>query len=94
MGYATEASAALIKVAFEINKVDRVEIHCSVENTQSAAIPIKLHFKQEALLRNRSYANGHASDQMVWSLFADEYPNTPSVNLETAAYDAAERRIL
>ena len=27
-GYATEISAALTKVAFEINGVDRVEIHC------------------------------------------------------------------
>jgi RimJ/RimL family protein N-acetyltransferase len=93
-GYATETSAALTKIAFEIHKVERVEIHCSVENTRSAAVPRKLGFTHEATLLKRSFANGRASDQMIWSLFADEYPSTPSAKLESAAYDAAERRIL
>ncbi len=93
-GYATETSAALNKVAFEIHKVERVEIHCAVENTRSAAVPRKLGFTNEATLRQRSFANGHMSDQMIWSLFADEYPQSPSAKLEIAAYDAAERRIL
>jgi RimJ/RimL family protein N-acetyltransferase len=93
-GYATEASAALTKLAFEIHKIGRVEIHCSVENKASASVPRKLGFTCEATLRKRSFAYGHASDQLVWSLFADEYPNTPCSKLEIAAYDAAERRIL
>lgn len=93
-GYATEASAALTKVAFEILKVRRVEIHCSVENTRSAAVPRKLGFTHEATLRKRSFAYGQPSDQMVWTLFLDDYPNTPSAKLKIAALDAAERRIL
>lgn len=93
-GFATETSAALTKIAFEIHKVDRVEIHCAVENTRSAAIPRKLGYTHEASLRKRSFANGCISDQMIWSLFAEEYPFTYSAKFETAAYDAAERRIL
>jgi len=93
-GFATETSAALTKIAFEIHNIDRVEIHCSVENTPSAAVPRKLGFTFEATLRQRSFANGHLSDQMIWSLFADEYPSTPSAKLEIAAFDAAERCIL
>lgn len=94
LGYATEATAALTRVAFEINKVDRVEIHCSVENSRSAAVPRKLGFKLEATLGRRSFANNHFSDQMIWTLFADDYPCTPSAKLDCAAYDAAERRLL
>jgi RimJ/RimL family protein N-acetyltransferase len=93
-GYATEASAALTKIAFEIHKVARVEIHCAIENIRSAAVPRKLGFTHEATLCKRSFANGHLSDMMVWSLFADEYPSTPSAKFESAAYDAAERRLL
>jgi len=93
-GYATESSAALTKVAFEIHQVDRIEIHCAVENTRSAAVPRKLGYTLEATLRRRSYANGHLCDQMIWTLFADQYPATPSANSQSAAYDAAERRIL
>ncbi len=93
-GYATEAAAALTKVAFEVHMVDRVEIHCAVENTPSAAVPHKLGYHLEATLRKRSFANGHLSDQMLWSLFAEEYSNTPSAKQEIAAYDAAERQVL
>jgi RimJ/RimL family protein N-acetyltransferase len=93
-GYATEASAALTKIAFEIHKVERIEIHCAVENTRSAAVPRKLGYTHEATLRNRSFAYGQTANQMVWSLFASDYPSTPSANLQIAAYDAAERRIL
>ena len=93
-GYATETSAALTKVAFEINKVERVEIHCAVENVRSAAVPRKLGFSHEGTLRRRSFANGHPCDQMVWSLFADEYPNSLCSKIEIAAYDAAGRRMI
>lgn len=92
-GYATETSAALTKVAFEIQKVERVEIHCAVENIRSAAVPRKLGYTQEARLRKRSFANGQLSDSLIWSLFADDYPGTLSAKLEIAAYDAAERRM-
>ena len=93
-GYASEVTSALTRIAFEINKVDRVEIHCSVENLRSAAIPRKLGYLHEATLQKRSFANGLSSDQMIWSLFANEYPNTPSAHIELAAFDAAERKIL
>jgi RimJ/RimL family protein N-acetyltransferase len=93
-GYATEAAAALTKVAFEIHKVERVEIHCVVENSRSAAIPARLGYTCEATLRKRGFINGNLSDGMLWSLFADEYPNTASAKQELAAYDAAERQIL
>lgn len=93
-GYATETSAALAKVAFEINQVERVEIHCAVENARSAAVPRKLGFRHEATLKSRCFANGRKCDQMVWSMFSSEYPASPAAKLEIAAYDAAERRIL
>ena len=93
-GYATEAAAALTKVAFEIHCVKRMEIHCAVENIRSSAVPRKLGYRHEATLRGRSFANGRLVDQMVWSLFAEEYPTTPSAALDIAAYDAADRRIL
>lgn len=42
IGYATEVSAALTKVAFEVDKVIRVEIHCAIDNSKSAGVPAKL----------------------------------------------------
>ena len=93
-GYATEASAALTRVAFEVHNVQRVEIHCSVENAASASVPRKLGFTCEGTLRERSFAHGHTSDQLVWSLFAQDYPQSPAQKQTCAAFDAANRSLL
>ena len=93
-GYATESSAALTRVAFEIYKVNRVEIHHSVNNIRSASVPRKLGFTCEATLRKRSSTIGQPSDQMIWSLFSEDFPKSPSAKQACAAFDAAERSLL
>ena len=93
-GYVTESTAALTKVAFEIYHVDRMEIHCSVENLASAAVPRKLGYTHEATRRRLGYAYGRFSDSMVWTLFADEYPNTPSASAAIRAFDIAGNSLL
>jgi len=94
-GLATESTAALTKVAFEIEGVDRVEIHCSPDNLRSLAIPNKLGFQHEATLKRRTVdSTGQPRDTMIWSLFARDYPDSPASRSVIKAYDAAERRIL
>jgi RimJ/RimL family protein N-acetyltransferase len=93
-GLATETSAALTKVAFEIFKVVRVEIHCDPGNLASAAIPRKLGYTLEATLRQRSTDfYGNLSDSMIWSLLAAEYPSSPSASQAIETFDGANRRI-
>jgi RimJ/RimL family protein N-acetyltransferase len=94
-GLATETSAALVKVAFEIEHVQRVEIHCDPLNLASAAVPRKLGFQYEATLRQRQPSDsGTLRDTMIWSLFAENYPDSSSANVEIWAEDAAGRRIM
>jgi RimJ/RimL family protein N-acetyltransferase len=94
-GYATEAASALTKVAFEIEMMDRVEIHCDPANFASAAIPQKLDYIHEATLRRRSYWSAEkAVDSMIWSLLAREYPKSPAAQLKFQAFDAAGREII
>lgn len=94
-GFATEASAALTQVAFEVNGVDRVEIHCDPNNVRSAAVPRKLGFVQEAILRRRTRtADGTPRDAMIWTLLRDEYPGTPAAQAELEAFDALGKRLL
>ena len=94
-GYATELSAALAHVAFEIDKVERVEIHCDPANAASASVPRKLGFAHDATLRARTKTHdGNPRDTMVWSLLAEEYPSTPCAQVDIRAFDAAGRRIL
>jgi RimJ/RimL family protein N-acetyltransferase len=88
-GLVTESTAALIKVAFEIIHVHRIEIHCDPRNLASAAVPRKLGFTHEGTLRAKTTFLDSWSDSMIWGLLASEYPNTPSVKAESKAFDAA-----
>ncbi len=94
-GLATETAAALTKVAFELHHVRRMEIHMNPQNTGSAAVPPKLGYTYEATLRKRfPYSRDDWHDSMIWSLFAEDYPQTPSAQLEIEAYDVLGRRML
>jgi RimJ/RimL family protein N-acetyltransferase len=94
-GLATEASAALVRVGFEIDRVSRIEIHCDPANVRSAAVPKKLGFTCEATLRRRQeFRPGEWRDLMIWTLFDDDYPSGPAAQASIEAYDAAGQRLL
>ena len=77
-GLVTESTAALIKVAFEIIHVHRIEIHCDPANLASASIPRKLGFLHEGTLRAKTPFLDRWSDSMIWGLLNEEYPNSPA----------------
>ena len=87
-GLVTESTAALIKVAFEIVHIHRIEIHCSPVNLASAAIPKKLGFSHEGTLRAKTPFLDHWSDTMVWGLLENEYPTSPAAKANIKVFDA------
>lgn len=92
-GLATEVAAALTRVAFEVNGVQRVEIHCVTANVRSAAVPRKLGFRHEATLPRRIAHGDERRDEMIWTLFAEQYPDSPAARIEVAAYDVLGRSL-
>jgi RimJ/RimL family protein N-acetyltransferase len=93
-GLVTESTAALVKVAYEIVRVHRVEIHCDPVNFASAAIPRKLGFTHEGTLRANMRFLDHWRDSMIWGLLESEYPASPSSKAEIKVFDAAGRSVL
>jgi RimJ/RimL family protein N-acetyltransferase len=94
-GIATEASCAMLRVAFEIAGTGRLEIHCAPENAPSAAIPAKLGFTHEATLKDRaSDTEGSMHDLMIWAMFAPDYPGSVASGMSITAYDCLGRQIL
>ena len=60
----------------------------------SAAVPRKLGYVHEATRRRLAFAHGRKSDSMIWTLFADEYPNSPSALAEIKAFDIVGNKLL
>jgi RimJ/RimL family protein N-acetyltransferase len=93
-GLVTESTMALIKVAFELIHIHRIEIHCDPANLASAAIPRKLGFTHEGTLRAKTRFLDTWSDSMIWGLLENEYPNSPASKAEIKVFDANGQQVL
>jgi RimJ/RimL family protein N-acetyltransferase len=94
-GLVSEATAALVRVAFEVHAARRVEIRCDPGNTRSFAVPARLGFTHEATLRQNALSpDGGPRDTMVWALLAADYRAGPVVAAPAEAFDATGRRLL
>jgi len=93
-GYATEAVRALLRVAFAIERLARVEIRCDPENVFSRRIPQRLGFRLETTLRNNSTdGDGEPADTMVWALSKREYNVAGGEEIALRAFDLMGRSI-
>jgi RimJ/RimL family protein N-acetyltransferase len=92
-GLATEATAALTRVAFELCGADRVDIRTDPANAASRAVPRKLGYVEEATLRRR-LAYPEPRDVVVYSMLRDELASSPAAAAFVEAYDALGERVL
>ena len=73
-GIMTRACSALITHAFDGMKLHRVEIRCDPENVRSRAIPKRLGFTQEGVLRESlERFDGVMRDAVVYGLLTHEW---------------------
>ena len=89
-GYATEATAALTRVAFSLIGAQRVEIHVDRENSRSITIPRRLGFVEEAVLRRQSpRSDGTLGDLVIFTMFREDFVGSPCAGVNVEAFDAA-----
>lgn len=93
-GLATETTAALIRVAFELCGADRIEIRIDPANTPSLGIPRRLGVPLEATLRRRlpNRPGRPLRDVSIHTLFREDYD--PAIAPRLRAFDAAGERLL
>ncbi len=72
-GIMTKAVQALLEVGFHEYDLNRIEIACATDNHRSRAIPERLRFKLEGVLREREYLYGKYVDNAIYSMLASEY---------------------
>lgn len=72
-GIMTKSCQAFIQYSFHGLKLNRVEIRCATENSQSKAIAQRLGFKREGILRSAEWLYDHYVDHEVYGLLANEW---------------------
>jgi RimJ/RimL family protein N-acetyltransferase len=72
-GYATEASRALVDLAFDTLGAHRVFARLDARNTASAALCRRLRMRQEAHFRESELFKGTWGDELVFAMLATEH---------------------
>ncbi len=72
-GLMTRACRTLVTYAFDELGLNKVEIRCATENIRSCAIPKRLGFTQEGILRDAAWLYDHFEDLVVYGMLAREW---------------------
>jgi ribosomal-protein-serine acetyltransferase len=72
-GTMTLAARALVEHAFSVWELNRVEIRAGVRNHRSRAIPERLGFREEGVLRGAERIGNRVIDHVVYSVTAPDW---------------------
>jgi ribosomal-protein-serine acetyltransferase len=66
-GMITQACRAIVNAGFSEYGLHRIEIRCASANQRSAAVPLRVGFREEGLLREAEWLYDHFVDLRVFS---------------------------
>jgi ribosomal-protein-serine acetyltransferase len=72
-GIITDCVRTMIEYGYTELGLNRIEIRAGVNNTRSRAVPERLGFTQEGMIRQAEYVNGAFIDLAIYSMLKDEY---------------------
>ncbi|KEO83263.1 GNAT family N-acetyltransferase [Tumebacillus flagellatus] len=72
-GLMTDATRKLCDLAFDRYKLNRVEIRVATGNEKSQAVPERLGFTREGVMRQGEWLHDHYNDLIIYSMLASEW---------------------
>ncbi len=75
-GFAPEAGQAVIKVAFELLDLTRIQLRCFADNHGSVRVAQKLKFTQEGFIKKGAIINV-MTDYYIFGLLKEDYETQP-----------------
>lgn len=75
-GFAPEAGQAVIKVAFELLELTRIQLRCFADNHGSVRVAQKLRFVQEGFIKKGAIINV-MTDYYIFGLLKEDYEKLP-----------------
>jgi ribosomal-protein-serine acetyltransferase len=76
-GIITNACQEIVKYGFSELNLNRIEIKCGTRNVKSQAIPERLGFTQEGIIRQAELVNGKFHDLYLYSLLKEDWEKNP-----------------
>jgi ribosomal-protein-serine acetyltransferase len=76
-GLVTSAVRTAVDYAFSEWRLHRVEIRCAVENHRSAAVPLRLGFTEEGVLRQAFRVRDEYQDLRMFGMVRDQWDRSP-----------------
>ncbi len=73
-GLAREGATALLRVGFSLLGLHRIEAQCDARNLASARVMQAIGMRHEAHLRQNEFVKGEWTDELVFAMLADEWP--------------------
>jgi ribosomal-protein-serine acetyltransferase len=74
-GLITKSCSKVLDYSFGRMGLNRIEIRCATENLKSRAIPKRLGFKEEGLIREAEWLYDHFVDHVVYGMLESEWLN-------------------
>ena len=85
----------LTRAGIELCGLDRIDIQVEPRNERSLAIPRKLGFTQEGVLRRRLEPgdDGPRRDSVLFTMLREELAGSPCMSYEYTAYDVVGNQL-
>lgn len=80
-GYMTMAVKKMLEIAFQQYDMNRVEIRCAVDNHRSRAVPVRLGFREEGILREVERIGEQYVDHVVYGLTKTDWVKSSKLSL-------------
>lgn len=78
-GLVTRVCRAMVSYAFDQYHLNKVEILCATHNSRSRAIPERLGFTREGIIRQGERFNDHYNDLVVYGMLASEWSRQETI---------------
>lgn len=76
-GIVTKASIAIINYGFQQLQLQRIELKAATTNHRSLAIPVRLGFRKEGILRQAEKVSNQFFDICLYSMLKEEWEQHP-----------------
>ena len=72
-GLITKACSKVLEYSFGRMGLNRIEIRCATENLKSRAIPERLGFKDEGIIRDAEWLYDHYVDHIIYGMLESQW---------------------